>query len=478
MADIIGTPNDDNLIGTTDPDFISGEGGDDTISADAGDDFALGGDGNDQIDMGAGFDQAIGNAGDDILRGGADNDHLYGEVSGETESGVTGDDQLFGGDGNDFMRGGLGNDYMDGGSGSDRTSYFSSPGSVHIDLRIQGVAQDTGSAGMDTLVNVENTTGSIFADVLIGNNQANWIWSHGGGDNITGNAGDDTIWLPSGDGAVVHGNQGVDVVSFTGRSDPTVIAGITIDLGIQGSAQDTGLGLVTLRSIEGAEGSDFNDVMEGNSADNILSGRTGDDTIDGLGGDDLIQGDITIRLVGEQVFDLNDPTITGNDTLNGGGGEDAIYGNRGDDVINGGTGADTISGDEGADRLIGGGGDDTFVYASAAESTSTTFDTLVSFNFHSTDIFDLPVGVATVSQVIGGTLDAATFDANLAVEMNAGVLSVNEAVLFTPTAGSYSGQRFLIVDGNGLAGYQAGGDFVFLMETPAQVGFFDAGDFF
>ena len=58
------------------------------------------------------------------------------------------------------------------------------------------------------------------------------------------------------------------------------------------------------------------------------------------------------------------------------------------------------------------------------------------------------------------------------------MLSVNAAVLFTATPALMPAQRFLIVDGNGVAGYQAGEDFVFLMESPAQVAFFDAGDFF
>jgi Ca2+-binding RTX toxin-like protein len=476
MADFIGTPNDDILVGTTGADFIDGLEGNDTITADAGDDTVLGGEGDDVIDAGDGFDLVIGDVGDDIIHGGAGNDTIYSDLPGFAAAG--GDDQVFAGDGDDFMRDNQGDDYYDGGAGSDRVSYFTAPAGVTLDLRIQGVAQNTGSAGMDTFVNIENVAGSEFADVITGNNQANWIWSHGGADVIAGNAGDDTIWIPSADGAVVNGNQGVDVVSFTGRADPTILGGITFDLGVQGSAQDTGFGLLTVRSIEGVEGSEFDDAIEGNAADNILSGRSGNDTIDGLGGEDLIQGDIQLRNVGETVFDPNDPTITGDDTLNGGGGDDAIYGNRGDDVIDGGAGADTISGDEGADRLIGGGGDDTFVYASAAESTSVTFDTIVGFNFKDTDIFDLPVGVTTVTQVIGGTLDAATFDADLAVEMNAGVLSVNEAVLFTVTAGSYSGERFLIVDGNGVAGYQAGEDFVFLMEAPTKVAFFDVGDFF
>jgi Ca2+-binding RTX toxin-like protein len=491
MADINGTPGDDDLIGTPDDDnifgfagndFIAGQGGNDTIDAGEGDDLATGGQGDDTLTMGAGNDQGVGNIGNDIVFGGDGNDNLFGELSGETEIGITGDDQLFGGAGDDFMRGGLGNDYMDGGSGSDRASYFSIPGSVRVDLRTQGVAQNTINGGFDTLVNVENVAGSQFADTLIGNNNANWMWSHGGADDLRGNAGDDTFWLPEGDGAVVRGGQGVDVVSFRGRvtlpGEEPDETGITF--GISGGAQDIGRGEVTVFSIEGAEGSEYDDTLSGNAQDNLLSGFTGDDTVNGAGGDDLIYGDHSIREVGENqlAYNYDDPVYIGNDTLDGGGGDDAIYGNAGDDTIDGAGGEDTLVGGLGADSINGGAGDDQFVYASAAESTSTGFDTIIGFNFNNHDVFDLPGAVTSTSTVSGGALDAASFDTDLAAAMNPGVLSANEAVMFTASSGSYAGQRFLIVDADGAAGYTAGADFVFLIQSPTSIGSFGVDDFF
>jgi Ca2+-binding RTX toxin-like protein len=425
MADIIGTPGDDFLPGTNDPDTITGLegnddiiglGGDDIIDAGDGDDFASGGDGDDFIDMGDGFDQATGGAGGDTIFGGEGNDNLFGEVQGETNLGIGGNDRLFGGGGDDFMRAGLGDDYMDGGAGSDRASYFDALGAVHVDLRIQGTAQNTGH-GFDTLVNVENVAGSIFADVLIGNHLANWIWSHGGADDITGNAGDDTFWIPQGDGAVVRGGQGVDVISFRGRVDDgsgTDTGGVTFTLAST-AAQDTGRGFVTATSMEGAEGSEFDDSITGNAQDNLLSGFTGNDTVNGGGGDDLIYGDHAVREVGENPLSYNydDPVYVGNDVLNGGGGEDLIFGNAGDDVIDGGNNADTIVGGLGADSITGGGGDDQFVYTSAAESSSTSFDTIVNGVWNNGDVFDVPLAVTSYATLAGGNLDAATFDADL-----------------------------------------------------------------
>ncbi|KAF0181745.1 MAG: hypothetical protein IV086_06660 [Hyphomonadaceae bacterium] len=478
MADIIGTPGDDVLPGTVDDDFIAGLAGNDTITAGDGADQVNGGLGNDLIDLGEGnvqFAQAGG--GDDTVYGGAGNDNIFGESTTETQNGITGNDVIFAGGGNDFLRGGLGDDYLDGGTGSDRASYYALASGVTVDLRIQGVAQNTGAGGFDTLVGIENLAGTEHADTLTGNNLANWIWSHGGADTINGLAGDDTFWLPQGDGATVRGGQGADVVSFRGRIDGTT-NGVTVDLTTQGSAQDVGRGLVTLRSIEGAEGSEFDDTITGNGQDNLLSGFTGSDTVNGGGGDDLIYGDFAVREVGEIPFSYDDPgVVQGADVLNGGAGDDAIYANGGNDTVDGGGGDDTISGDAGADRLTGGGGDDQFLYASAAESTSTNFDTLVGFNFRNTDMFDLPTAVTSVSTVNGGALDLANFDTDLSAALNAGVLSVGEAAVFNPNAGSFAGQSFLVVDANGVAGYQAGEDYVFQLEAPVRANFIDIFDF-
>jgi len=494
MPDFPGTPGDDFLVGTNDADTITGfagndeligNGGDDVIDAGEGDDFASGGQGNDTIytrdgddnanggvgadfiDLGAGTDFAFGGEGDDTIYGGAGNDNLFGESTIETRNGVTGNDQLYGGDGDDFLRGGLGDDYLDGGSGSDRASYYALAGAVYVDLRIQGTAQNTLAGGWDTLVNIENVAGSEFADTLIGNQNANWMWSHGGADVINGNAGDDTFWISSGDGAVVSGGQGFDIISFRGRVDEIGgdTGGVTYTVG--NGTQDIGRGLVTSNSIEGAEGSEFNDTISGNNADNRLSGWTGDDVVNGGGGDDLIYGDHSISEVGENpvTYNYDDPTVftPGNDTLNGGSGEDLIYGNGGDDTIDGGAGADTIVGGLGADFIVGGAGADTFVYTSAAESSSTPFDTLSAANFNGQDIIDLTTAVTSYATLTGGTLDAATFDADLGAAMST-ILSAGRAVLYTATAGSYAGQHFLVVDGDGVFGYTAGADFVFLLE--------------
>ncbi len=43
-------------------------------------------------------------------------------------------------------------------------------------------------------------------------------------------------------------------------------------------------------------------------------------------------------------------------------------------------------------------------------------------------------------------------------------LTAGRAVLYTATTGSYAGQNFLVVDGDGIAGYTEGADFVILIQ--------------
>jgi hypothetical protein len=113
--------------------------------------------------------------------------------------------------------------------------------------------------------------------------------------------------------------------------------------------------------------------------------------------------------------------------------------------------------------LTGGALSDTFVYSAASLSSSTTYDTIRSFDFAS-DRFDLP-GSGTVTGIDPaltlGLLDSGgTFDSELQTALT-GHLGAHHAILFTPNAGTLSGQTFMVVDANGNAAYDAGTDFVF-----------------
>src|SRR5690606_38312993 len=111
----------------------------------------------------------------------------------------------------DLLFGHEGADLIDGGSGSDTASYATTSGRVLVNLLING-AQDTEGEGVDTLVSIENLTGSNFNDSLRGNDLGNqlqggagddWLRGYGGNDVLVGEAGSD----------IIYGHDGDDVLS-------------------------------------------------------------------------------------------------------------------------------------------------------------------------------------------------------------------------------------------------------------------------
>jgi Ca2+-binding RTX toxin-like protein len=129
-------------------------------------------------------------------------------------------------------------------------------------------------------------------------------------------------------------------------------------------------------------------------------------------------------------------------------------------------GNDTVTGGGGSDRMALGTGShaDTFVYNAVSDSTGLYRDVFQHLDF-STDILEVsPAGQAPHAigaAVTAGTLSDAHFDANLAAAVGASHLAAHHAELFTPNAGTLAGRTFLVVDMNGVAGYQAGADLVF-----------------
>lgn len=136
-----------------------------------------------------------------------------------------------------------------------------------------------------------------------------------------------------------------------------------------------------------------------------------------------------------------------------------FYGSESGDLFFGGAGDDRLFGFGGGDTLSGGGGSDIFVYTGAADSSGPNYDTLADFN-PLADRIDLPGTVSGFGAPIeGGALSTATFNDDLGAALSG--LGASQAVWFTPDEGDLAGQVFLIVDGNGQAGYQEGEDYVF-----------------
>ncbi len=277
--------------------------------------------GNQNVDVDSGAQQ--GGGAEPVDTGGTGSGTVTPPPSVRTIVGTSGNDVLTGSAGEDFLRGLAGNDQLTGGAGGDRlfggagrdnALYRDSGVGVMVDLE-SGTASGGDAAG-DTLVAIEDLTGSAFDDTLSGNAQAN---------GLSGGSGDDRL----------NGAGGADLL-----------------LG--------GLG---------------NDVLDGGSGRDALSGDEGDDTLEGgagvdelLGGpgnDVLRGGDDTDRLFGG----------AGNTMLSGDGGADVLYGGVGDDTLSGGEGADVLNGLSGSNVLTGGAGSDVFVFfGDRAETRVTDFN--------------------------------------------------------------------------------------------------------
>ena len=87
------------------------------------------------------------------------------------------------------------------GLGSGDVTYASATAAVHVGLHLQGQAQDTGGAGVDTLIGFTAVTGSSFNDTLTGSTEGS-VLTGGDGDDLLvgvrdvmyGGPGDDTLY--------------------------------------------------------------------------------------------------------------------------------------------------------------------------------------------------------------------------------------------------------------------------------------------
>ena len=226
-ADVItGDAGANTIFGFGDDDVINGGAGNDTLYGDDGNDTLIGGPGNDMLYGGEGIDTVDysnapagitadlsytgnwtygdgndqlysienikGSAFNDTLTGGAGPNVLEGGAGNDTLSGGGGGDTLLGGAGDDRLTGGIGDDIIDGGAGNDTASYANASFSVRVDLNKDGVIQNTLGGGADTLIGIENLSGSTYNDVLVGSSGANILEGGGGDDILDGGAGSDT----------------------------------------------------------------------------------------------------------------------------------------------------------------------------------------------------------------------------------------------------------------------------------------------
>ncbi len=295
-----GTTGDDTLDygSATTNHQVTGFDGDDDITTGSGEDVLLGGDGDDTLDGGTGEDVLIGGDGDDYYHVDAAEDYVIEAdyegidtvettvsyalddgafvenlvlASGAGNIDGTGDDyanSLTGNEGNNVLTGGGGADTLDGGAGTDTASYAASEEGVSVDL-----GAGTGSAGDaagDSLSNIENVTGSDFADILTGDASANVLKGGLEDDTLMGGAGADSL----------QGDGGSDTASYSSSA-----AAVAIDLQANTASGGDAAGDV-LTGIENVTGSDHADTLDGDTGANVLTGGAGNDILNASGGND------------------------------------------------------------------------------------------------------------------------------------------------------------------------------------------------
>jgi Ca2+-binding RTX toxin-like protein len=497
----------ENVKGSAFNDTLTGDDGANGLLGLAGDDILIGGLGDDILDGGAGLDiasyataasgvvvnltllgvfQSTFGAGDDAL---INIEGLTGSNFNDTLIGNGGNNSLSGGLGNDFLSGDLGNDFIDGGSGADTLDYSGVGAAVTVNL-ISTTTQNTIGGGIDTIRNVENVTGTAFADTLTGSAFANIFTGNDGNDLLVGGLGNDTL----------DGGNGIDTASYASATGLVKVS--LLNAGFQSTIS---AGTDKLIGIENLTGSAYDDTLTGDGGNNVLTGNAGNDTLLGGLGDDTLTGGAgtdTTSYAGLAAVSVNlslaaaqnsggggmdtlssienvtgssfDDILTGsaqinlilggngndlidggssNDTIDGGNNNDTLKGSGGDDTLTGGAGLDSLTGGGNADTLTGGAGIDSFFFLALGDSTLASADRITDFAsgdkidvsaidadsttggnqaFHSVAAFTHHGGEYTIAYNGGTNTTTALFDTN-------GDANADMAILFTGNVTALTG---------------------------------------
>ncbi len=451
---LTGDANDNNFYGDDGNDTLAGGAGNDWLDAGAGNDSLLGGIGTDQLSGGAGNDTIDGGDGrdnviydndygsiaptgkgvvvnlatgvatdnwgnidklvgieavvgsryGDFITGSAGDNDLFGQDGNDTLAGGDGNDWLDGGNGSDVLQGGsgvdafsggTGNDTIDGGDGRDLVSYTNDYGALPITavgVKVNlatGVATDNWG-NTDTLVSIEDVSGSRFADKLTGNGADNALMGGagddvlaggGGADRLNGDAGDDT--LDGGSGIdTLSGGDGSDTYYVDNAGDIVIETNASaaggIDEVVASASHALGLNVENLTLLGGAingTGNALGNLIIAGSGVNAIDGGAGIDTLSfetattsGTTGVTLALGAAGVKTTAAGISGAD--TVVNIENLIGSDYNDTLSGNAGVNVIHGGEGSDVLNGMGGNDVLFGGAGSDAFVFTTALSATA------------------------------------------------------------------------------------------------------------
>ncbi|HYC97850.1 calcium-binding protein [Brevundimonas sp.] len=390
IENLTGSSANDTLIGSGVANVLRGGFGNDTLIGLAGNDALWGGLGANTLQGGTGDDWYVLEAVDSVVEaagegtdtveariaaytlGGNVENLVFGGVGAFTGTGNALNNAISGGIGDDVLRGRGGNDALNGGTGVDTADYSLAAAAMKASLA-SGSASVDGDGGVDTFNSIENLTGSVFNDQLVGAAGANVLRGGLGADTLLGMGGNDVLWGGTGAGNQLQGGIGDDtyvlevadsVVELAGEGNDTVdvriaaynLANHVENLVFGGVGNFTGSGNALNNSLTGGAGSD------------ILSGRGGSDSLNGGAGFDTVDYNLAAAGVTARL----DTNLASND---GDGGTDTfssiecLIGSAFNDLLISGAAGDTLRGGLGADTLLGFGGNDVLMGGQVAANT-------------------------------------------------------------------------------------------------------------
>jgi Ca2+-binding RTX toxin-like protein len=375
----------ENLIGSNFADTLAGNTGANALTGGTGNDSLYGGLGNDTMSGGDGADTySVQDAGDVVTETNVstlatESDIVYSYLTAYTlgtnvEQGrimLAGIAGLTGNAANNVLFAANGNNVIAGLGGTDTVSYaFGALSGVTVSLAV-ATAQITGGSGTDTLTDIENLTGSAFADNLTGNLNANALTGAAGADVLDGGAGIDT--MIGGDGAdTYHVREATDVVTETKVSVLATESDVVFSyLASYTLGTNVEQGRVMLDTAANLTGNTLGNTLFAGHGDNVLNGGTGTDTASYFYSAGGVY--VSLALAGAQAtvssgFD----TLTLIENLVGSGYGDVLTGNTSANALGGGLGNDSLDGGTGSDTLSGGDGADVYTVQDAGDVVSET----------------------------------------------------------------------------------------------------------
>ncbi|WP_459742327.1 beta strand repeat-containing protein, partial [Pseudomonas sp. 3A(2025)] len=339
----------ENLTGSRNNDSLTGSSGNNVLDGGLGNDTLVGGAGDDTYVINSSSDVIIENAG-----GGTDTVNVqfsgytlganieHGRISTTAAANITGNslsNTLYAGAGNNVIMGGTGTEI-------DTASYADAASAVRVSLAIT-TGQATLGSGTDTLINIENLTGSNFNDTLTGSAGNNVLNGGAGNDSMAGGAGNDVYYV----------HQNADVVIEAANAGTDTVYSYATSYTLSANVEN---GRILATTASNLYGNALNNVIHAGSGNNVLAGGAGTDTLSylygvtGSNGVKVSLASTTAQATGGSGSD----TLSGFENLTGSGNNDSLTGSSGNNVLDGGLGNDT---------LTGGAGDDTYVINNSSD---------------------------------------------------------------------------------------------------------------